>query len=259
MNIGSKVYHYEEIDSTNLEAKRLSEQGAENGSVIVADRQTEGRGRRGRIWESSNDGNLYFSLLLKPDFEVQKSSMLTLVMALAALKACEKVSDTKLQIKWPNDIVAGGKKLVGILTELNLLPEGGYQVIVGVGINVVKQDFPEAIAEIAVSLEEASGKVIAKEDLLKEILAGFEELYLQFCKDGNLGAMVEEYNGKLVNNNQEVKVLEPTGEYTGHALGINEEGELLVAPIKENGEADMENVRKIYAGEVSVRGIYGYV
>ncbi len=259
MNIGNKVYHYEEIDSTNLEAKRLSEQGAPNGSVIVADRQTDGRGRRGRNWESATVGNLYFSILLKPDIEVQKTSMLTLVAALAVLKACEDAAGIRAQIKWPNDIVVDGKKLVGILTELNLLPEGGYQVIVGVGINVVKQVFSEEIAATAISLEEASGKEVAKEDLLKAVLAGFEELYLQFCEDGNMSRLLEAYNGKLVNKDQEVRVLEPTGEYIGRALGINEEGELLVAPIMENGEVDMENIRNIYAGEVSVRGVYGYV
>lgn len=259
MNIGKKVYHYEVIDSTNLEAKRLCEQDAPHGSVIVARKQTAGKGRRGRTWESSKEGNLYFSLLLKPDFEVEKASMLTLVMALAVLRACEKMSGAELQIKWPNDIVAGGKKLVGILTELNLLPEGGYRVVVGVGVNVVKQDFLEELAATAVSLEEISCNVIAKEDLLQEILAGFEELYLQFCKDGNLCALVDAYNNKLANKDKEVKVLEPAGEYMGHALGINEEGELLVAPVLENGQADMENVRNIYAGEVSVRGIYGYV
>lgn len=259
MLFGKKVFRYEVIDSTNLEAARLGKEGAPHGSLIVAERQTAGRGRRGRIWESDEEGNLYFSILLKPDFPVQKASMLTLVMAQAVLQVCEEVSGSRLGIKWPNDIVAAGRKVVGILTELHLMPEGGYQVVVGVGINVAKQEFALEIAEKAISLEAVAGKKIAKNDLLEKVLFRFEELYGQFCAQGNLSGMLAEYNDRLVNKNQMVKVLEPLGEYKGMALGINEEGELLVAPCKEDGEPDMEKVQNIYAGEVSVRGVYGYV
>lgn len=259
MWIGQKVYQYNSIDSTNLEAKRLGGEGAPHGSLIIANRQTKGRGRRGRIWESAKEGNLYFSLLLKPDFPVQKASMLTLVMAQAVLEAIEENCGIRLGIKWPNDIVADGKKVVGILTELNLIAEGGYQVIIGVGVNIVRQEFAEDIARKATSVEMITGKEISKGDLLDAILSRFEDLYERFCKAGDLRIISEKYNDRLVNRNQVVKVLEPTGEYKGLALGINEEGELLVAPCNEDGEPDLENVQSIYAGEVSVRGIYGYV
>lgn len=256
---GQKVYQYDEIGSTNTEAKRLGEAGAPHGTLVVANRQTAGRGRRGRTWESVKEGNLYFSLLLKPKFSIEKASMLTLVMALATLEAGEEICGIRLGIKWPNDIVVQGKKAVGILTELNLLSGGGYQVIIGVGINVARQKFSEDIAAKAISLEEAKGKEISKEDLLENVLKHFEDLYEQFCRDGNLSGLKAAYNSRLVNKNQVVKVLEPTGQYRGMALGINEEGELLVAPCGENDLPDMENVQRVYAGEVSVRGIYGYV
>lgn len=259
MCIGQKVYQYNLIDSTNLQAKRLGAEGAPHGSLVVADRQTSGRGRRGRMWESDKEGNLYFSLLLKPDFPVQKASMLTLVMAMAVLEAGEAVCGVRLGIKWPNDIVADGKKAAGILTELSLIPEGGYQVIIGVGINVASQEFSEEISHKATSLEEITGKNITKGDLLEAICSRFEFWYKEFCLVGDLSVILEKYNDRLVNKNQMVKVLEPVGTYKGLALGINEEGELLVAPCGQDGEPDMQNIQSIYAGEVSVRGIYGYV
>ena len=313
----SKIYRYEEIDSTNLEAKRLGEACAPHGSLVVAKRQSAGRGRRGRSWESSKKGNLYFSLLLRPDFEKEKASMLTLVMALAVAKAVEEVwqghcgvnpdsadpdsgtggietaLDGRPGIKWPNDIVADGKKLAGILTEMNLtqggsdgagsVAENGYQVIIGVGINVVKQDFADAeIADKAISLEEMLWKNLGQttvadeaaghgacsfgvqDKLLADIAKHFEIYYEQFCREGSLAGLKDEYEAFLVNKGNMVRVLDPQGEYEGKALGINEVGELLVETRKEStpgetvtGEEPL--VRTVYAGEVSVRGIYGYV
>lgn len=259
MRIGQKVYRYDRIDSTNAEAMRLGRLGAEEGTLVVAGQQTKGKGRRGRIWESAEEGNLYFSLLLKPQLPADKASMLTLVMALAVLEGAEDLCDILLGIKWPNDIVADGRKAVGILTELDFLEKGDYQVIVGVGMNLVRQNFPENIREKAVSLEEMAGKKVSKEDLLTAVLRRFESYYEQFCRDGSLKNLKEVYDSKLVNKNRMVRVLEPGGEYEGVALGINEEGKLLVAPCDGNGTADRENIRQVYAGEVSVRGIYGYV
>lgn len=259
MGIGQKIYQYDSIDSTNAEAMRLGRLGAEDGTLVVAERQTKGKGRRGRTWESKEQGNLYFSLLLRPKLPADKVSMLTLVMALAVLEGAEELCGISLGIKWPNDIVAGGKKAVGILTELDFPEKDSYQVIVGVGINVIKQNFPEDIAGKATSLEEAAGKKISKEDLLTAVLIRFENHYEHFCREGSLENLREVYDSRLVNKNRMVRVLEPGGEYEGMALGITKEGRLLVAPCDSDGMADKENLKEVYAGEVSVRGIYGYV
>ncbi len=272
MSIGQKIYQYAVIDSTNTQAKRLGAEGAPHGSVVVAKRQTAGRGRRGRAWESEKEGNLYFSLVLKPNLPVEKASMLTLVMAQAVAEAIREVCGVTAGIKWPNDIVLEGKKAVGILTELDLDQGGEYRVIVGVGVNVVKQDFDAELAQKAISLEEIVGKNPEKklckpahrtdtlgQKLLSAILRHFETLYELFLQEGNLKSLQENYNSRLVNKDRVVRVLEPGDEYLGLALGINEEGELLVAPCDADGKPDEMHIKKVYAGEVSVRGIYGYV
>lgn len=254
------IIHYENTGSTNEDAKRLALQGASEGMVIVADSQSAGKGRRGRTWNSPAGSNLYFSLLLKPDFAPNKASMLTLVMALSVVQALEKELGTELcfQIKWPNDIVVNGQKLCGILTEMTMEEEAIEAIVIGVGINVSQKEFLEELADTATSLFIAREnikpglKVPDKSELLNAILDSFEENYELFLQSLSLDFLKECYEAHLVNKNKEVRVLEPAGEYEGMALGINEQGELLVQT------AD-GSIKAIYAGEVSVRGIYGYV
>ena len=246
---------YEVLESTNITAKEEALKGAENGTVIVADRQTAGRGRRGREWNSPAGGNLYFSLLLRPHFEPDRASMLTLVMALAVAKALEGILDRdfpKPEIKWPNDIVMNGKKVCGILTEMGLRQSFIDYVIIGVGINVCRQQFSPELVDRATDLETACGQKISREELLKRILEFFEIYYKAFTKQGNLQTMCQEYNSRLVNLGREVCVLDPKGEFTGIATGITDTGELCV-------ELPNGTVTEVYAGEVSVRGIYGYI
>lgn len=246
----TNVVFYESTDSTNVQAKRLAEEGAENKLVVVAETQTAGRGRKGRDWSSPPGKNLYFSLMLRPDFAPDKASMLTIVMAVAVKRAINDVAC--VQIKWPNDIVADGKKLAGILTEMHMDAGAIKDVVIGVGINVKNQDFPEDISRTATSLEAVFGKQIARADLLEKILYHFDEAYKCFLLTYDLSGLLAEYNACLANKNREVRVLDPAGEFGGVAKGINEKGELLVQT-KEG------NMVAVYAGEVSVRGIYGYV
>ena len=139
MNI--KRIDYKEIDSTNLEAARLATGGAAEGTLVVADAQTAGRGRRGRQWESPQGAAIYMSLILRPEAEPERVSGLTLVMALAVVQALEKLGLSGCQIKWPNDIVMNRKKLCGILTELHMENGKVSDVIIGVGINVNQECF----------------------------------------------------------------------------------------------------------------------
>lgn len=263
------VVFYESIDSTNEAAKRLA-QGATDGLVVVADHQTAGKGRKGREWISPAGKNLYFSLLLKPAFSPDKASMLTLVMAVAVKRAIDELcagadavpcsnstvgaqdeNAEILQIKWPNDIVTGGKKLAGILTEMQLSGTTIDCVIIGVGVNVKKQDFPQESCAHATDLETAFGKEISRKDLLAKIRQRFADAYACFLETLDLSGLLSEYNRALVNTGRPVKVLDPVGEFMGEAKGINEKGELMVQT-----DAGVVNV---YAGEVSVRGVYGYV
>lgn len=252
--LGKSVYYFQCTDSTNVQAKQLAEQGAEHGSIVVADEQTAGRGRRGRSWDSPAGKNLYFTLLLKPDFAPDMAPMLTLVMAMAVAKGLERCIGYKsgIGIKWPNDLVINGRKICGILTEMTLEQSYIKNVIIGVGINADKQTFAPELVDKATSLEDECGKKLCKAKLLAEIMAAFEEDYEIFVQTCDLTGLQEEYNACLINCGREVTVLDPKGEFRGIALGINSSGELLV-------EREDQTVTTVYAGEVSVRGIYGYV
>ncbi len=249
---GRPVFYYDELASTNLQAKLDAENGAGEGTLIVADMQTAGRGRKGKGWSSPAGTNVYFTLILKPDYDVEQASMVTLVMGMAVAEGIRATCGVDARIKWPNDIVAGGRKLCGMLAEMSVEREFIHYVVVGVGINVKEQVFPEEIADTATSLWQECGRKVSRGQLIVNVMKAFEARYKVFCGSRSLSGLVEEYNGMLVNKNREVRVLDPKGEFRGVSRGINEKGELLVE--QEDG-----SVTAVYAGEVSVRGVYGYV
>lgn len=225
---------------------------APHGTLVVADAQDAGRGRLGRSWQSPAGSNIYMSILLRPDIEPDKAPMLTLVMALSVAEAVKSISGLDGKIKWPNDIVLNKKKICGILTEMDLECEKIRQVVIGVGMNVNMQEIPEDIKETATSLWLETGCIFDKEALIARVVERFEENYETFVQMGDLSGLMEKYNALLINKGNEVRVLEPEREYNGYALGIDHKGELLVE--KEDGR-----IEHIFAGEVSVRGLYGYV
>ena len=215
------------IDSTNEEIKRKAAEGAAEGLVIAADMQTAGKGRRGRAWQSPAGKNLYFSILLRPEVKPDKASMVTLLMAVAVQKAAAAVSSTETQIKWPNDVIMHGKKITGILTEMYLKGEEIDFVVIGTGVNVKAQTFPEELVN-ASDIETESGRVISRKELLEVIVDEFFVLYEEYIKTGNLRFVKETYEKALVNKDREVLILDPAGEYRAVAEGIDEKGELLV-------------------------------
>ena len=249
---GHPVKFYDTLGSTNLQAKMEAENGAAEGTLIVADMQTAGRGRRGRTWSSPAGTNAYFTLVLKPGFAVEMSSMVTLVMGLAVAEGIRKACGAKAEIKWPIDIVISGKKVCGMLAEMSVERAYIHYIVMGAGINVGKQDFPPEIAETATSLWEECGRKVSRAELIVNVMEVFEECYAVFLREGNLSGLADRYSALLVNKDREVRVLDPKGEYRGIARGINDTGELLVE-LADGTEA------AVYAGEVSVRGIYGYV
>lgn len=248
---GRKVIYYEETDSTNIRAKDAGERGGKHGTLFVAERQSAGKGRRGRGWESPAGTSIYMTILLHPDFLPGKAPRLTLLMALAVAEAVKSVTGLTGGIKWPNDVVSNGKKLCGILTEMSTEIGCINYVVIGVGINVNQETFPEEIKDKATSLRLETGRSFRRAELIAAVMERFEACYETFLKTEDLSGVRKEYNRLLVNRNQEVKVLEPGNEYEAHAIGINDTGELIVKT--SDGE------KAIYAGEVSVRGVYGYV
>ena len=248
---GKNLIFRQTTGSTNADAKAEAEKGAPEGTLVVAERQEAGRGRRGRQWYSPEGSNLYFTLLMRPSCEPDQACMLTLVMALAVAEAV-KEQGLEAGIKWPNDIVVSGKKVCGILTEMSAEPDFIHYVVIGTGINVNQEAFPEEIAATATSLCREKGSRVSRAGLLAAVMGRFESAYARFLENRDLSGIRKDYEGLLLNKDKPVRVLDPKGEYEGIAEGINERGELLVR--RRDGRTEC-----VYAGEVSIRGIYGYV
>ena len=269
------------VDSTNLWAKEAAMQGAPEGTLLVADQQSAGRGRRGRSWSSPPGESIYMSLILRPVIRPEQASMLTLVMGLSVVQAVRELFGLDAWIKWPNDMVINGKKVCGILIEMSVSAEGIQHVIIGTGINVNGTVFENEIAKTATSLllenavfnrcnsldenTDSVGKVktqgsdsvnqtekLDRKQIIDAVMDAFSRNYAKFLETGDLQKLVQEYNDILINRGKEIRVLDPAGEYNGISGGINAQGELLVT--KEDGTCV-----SVYAGEVSVRGVYGYV
>lgn len=249
--IGKKIYYYDETDSTNVRASRLAEEGAEHGTLVVADQQDAGKGRRGRGWSSLPGTGIFMTLILKPELNPSNASMLTLVAAMAVAKGITRCTGMEAKIKWPNDIVINGKKVVGILTEMSAQMDYVNHIVVGVGINVNNESFPEEIAQNATSLLLQSGKRVNRAALIEAVWEEFEHYYDRFMAYQDLRDLRKEYDASLANKGQKVRVLDPKEPFEGVAQGITDRGELIV---------DTWEARKLVSsGEVSVRGIYGYV
>lgn len=250
--VAKEVLYFDTIDSTNTKAQELAEKGYPSGTLVVADKQESGKGRRGRSWVSPSGTGIFMTLMIKPDINPNNASMLTLVAALAVAKAITSVTGEEALIKWPNDIVVNGKKVCGILTEMNAQFDYINHIVVGIGINVHNESFPEEISQMASSLMiEAGGKRFHRAQIIAETMAYFEQYYDTFLKTQDLSALVREYDELLVNRNKSVRVLDPKEPFDGKAMGITPKGELIVDT--------WESRKLVSSGEVSVRGIYGYV
>lgn len=250
--VAKEVLYFDTIDSTNTKAQELAEKGYPSGTLVVADKQDSGKGRRGRSWVSPSGTGIFMTLMIKPDINPNNASMLTLVAALAVAKAITSVTGEEAMIKWPNDIVVNGKKVCGILTEMNAQFDYINNIVVGIGINVHNESFPEEISQMASSLMiEAGGKRFHRAQIIAETMSYFEQYYDTFLKTQDLSALVREYDELLVNRNKSVRVLDPKEPFDGKAMGITPKGELIVDT--------WESRKLVSSGEVSVRGIYGYV
>lgn len=247
-----KVHCFSSVDSTNEAAKRADAGEAADGALFVADRQTAGRGRRGRSWSSPEGKDIFCSILLRPELPAEDASMLTLVTALAAAAALEQRGGEPCQIKWPNDVILHGKKLCGILTEMGIEMEEISYVVIGVGFNLNREAFPEEIADMASSLYRETGRRVVRAEFLGDFIREFLDRYRIFLRERSLVPFVEEYESRLVNIGREVRLICRGQEVIRRAEGINARGELVVRDALGQKET-------VCGGEVSVRGLYGYV
>ncbi|MGN0393816.1 MAG: biotin--[acetyl-CoA-carboxylase] ligase [Coprococcus sp.] len=249
---GRNIYCYDETDSTNTRAKLAGEGDGIHGSIYIAEKQTAGKGRRGRSWEAKKGDIIAMTYLLRPDIDITCVSRITLVSAVALARALAKVDNIKPQIKWPNDVVINGKKVCGILTEMSSEGTDINYVVVGIGINVYNSYFPEELADKATSIKLENGTGCNRSSLIADVTNEFEKLYEQFIENRDLSFIIEEYNSLLAHKDKQVYIIENDNKTEYTALGLSPDGGLIVKDV--NGQKN-----EIISGEVSVRGIYGYV
>lgn len=235
------VIELDEIDSTNRVAKELAVKGAAEGTLIVAKRQSGGKGRLGRSFFSP-EGGIYMSMVLRPVLPAERALLITTCAAVAVARAIERVCDVTAGIKWVNDIFVNGKKVCGILAEAGLNPNSDIPdyVVLGIGINVKKQAVPEELKEIVGCLED-TGQTVLKEDLIAAVWEEFGELY----RNLSTAVFMKEYKERSVLMGREVTVLTTGGEFRAVVTDIDEEGHLV---IRRDGREEI-----LSSGEVSVR------
>lgn len=244
----NRIYWYDTIDSTNSKAKSLAAQGAPHGTVVIADRQTGGRGRLGRSFHSPGGMGIYMSVLLRFPGGPEQLMHLTCAAAVAACDAVEAAAGFRPGIKWTNDLVCQGRKLAGILTELTGNAEETV-AIVGIGVNCCQSlsDFPEEIQGFAGSLAMVTGQEISRPKVAAALIEALSRMELSE-KD----TMMETYRRSCVTVGKDISLLRPRQVLYGHAIGIDDHGALLVRFSDGHTEA-------VNSGEVSIRGMYGYI
>ena len=243
----------DQVDSTNSFCKRLAMEGAPDGTAVIADSQSAGRGRLGRDFQSPAGRGVYFSILWRPDIPPQELTSLPALGAVAACRAIESVCGTRPQIKWPNDLVLHGKKLGGILTEMAMESESGTveYVVLGIGINVHQKrgDFAGEVAGIASSLDAELGQKVSRPQLAAALLTEMDRLRREaLCTPEK---WLEEYRGSCLNIGREVQVIRGGQPLRATALAVEDDYALTVR--YSDG-----TVETVHSGEVSVRGLYGY-
>ncbi len=246
--IGRRILYREEVASTQDEAGEAARTGIEEGAVVISERQTRGRGRKGRLWASPPREGVYFSAILRPNLRPSQIIQVPLIAGVAVCKGIRKVTPLEPRIKWPNDITIGGKKVAGILAEMSCDIDTVDHIIVGIGVNVNTQcsELPEPAREIATSLAERCGEYVSRVRLVQSILTEFDALYTTFVASG-FNALREEWKALDNTIGFWVKVSDVNEEMKGRALDIDGEGFLLVR--KENGD-----VKRIISGDVSLIG-----
>jgi BirA family biotin operon repressor/biotin-[acetyl-CoA-carboxylase] ligase len=242
--IGRKIFLFKSLDSTNDCARALAEAGSEEGGIVIAEEQTHGKGRLGRRWEAEPGSNLLFSILLRPDLPGDQAGMLTLAAAVAAARAVESFGPFRVETKWPNDLLIGGKKFTGILIETSLSQDRLAYAVVGIGINVNQRRFPENLSGQAISLALAAGKDLERAPLLAAVLTEFEAIYTD-VRAGRREEMLSDWKRRCVMLGEEVELTTATGVHRGTAVDLAADGALLV---------DINGHRSVfYAGDVTLR------
>lgn len=244
------VAYFESIDSTNRMAKQLARQGAGHMTLVLADEQTMGRGRSGRDWLSRSGRGAWMSLIVRPELPAERAPELVMVAAVAMAEAIESLGAIRVGVKWPNDLVSGGKKLCGTLLEMSASEGRLDWAVIGIGVNILGADFPEDLPDAA-SIQSVSGKVLRRCAVVEAFLDQFERVYALWLK-GGMKKLLPIYKAHSTTLGARVKAVCLDKTYEGIAEDIAPDGALLLR--LPGGE-----LRALYAGDVSVRGVQGYV
>ncbi|WP_338749634.1 biotin--[acetyl-CoA-carboxylase] ligase [Bacillus sp. FJAT-52991] len=242
--LGKEIVFKETTDSTQKEAHRLAQEPFKEGTVVIAEEQTAGRGRMAREWHSPKYTGIWMSVMLKPALPPYKAPQFTLITAVAVVEAIREVTGLEPEIKWPNDILLNGKKITGILTELQADADQIHSIIIGIGLNVNQKEFPEELAEIATSLAIEKGEPVSRSQLVQEILKNIETYYHVYMKDGftDIKKRWEKY---AVSIGKQIIARTVTATIKGKALGITEEGVLKLLD-------DEGTIHDIYSADIEI-------
>lgn len=243
-DLGQNIFLYDSLPSTQVIAKELAVDFAKEGTMVISEEQTSGKGRMSRSWHSPKGAGLWFSFLLRPDVSLNQAPQLTLLCAVACAQAIEEVSKVVVHIKWPNDIYVNGKKVCGILTELVTDRNQIQSVIIGVGINVNQTAFPEELAEKATSLRLEAGRKVDRTKLLQTFCRQFEKLYETYLSAGFTPIKLL-WEGYAISIGKEITARTPQGTFYGTALGIDEDG-ILQLQLQDG------SIKQIYSADIEV-------
>ncbi len=242
---GAKIYTFDTIDSTNNCARALAACWAEEGTVIIAERQTAGRGRMGRTWTANPLENLTFSVILRPTVPAEDLNLLPLYVGVAVVDAVRRVTGLDVQCKWPNDLLLNGRKVAGILLEGSLKESSVDFVVIGIGLNVNQREFPPELAGKATSLARETGTEFDREELFREIMRSLETHYRSLARRGFSG-VIPLWNERSNFVGQHVSLSQNGSVLTGVVAGLNDHGALL---LEQNGTQ-----QAFLAGDVSILG-----
>lgn len=247
-NFGKNLIFYDEVDSTNDAAKRIADI-SKHGTAVIAEIQTNGKGRRGKTWTSQKNSGVWLSIILKPEIEPLYASRITLIAGLSVCDALNSFGNFNAVIKWPNDVLISGKKVCGILTEMSAEMDKINYIVTGMGINVNTEEFSTELKDVATSLKIEGGKDFLRAEVAARILFELEKNYNTFIKNNNLSLLIEKYKKRCVTLGKNVLVLakEP---FDGKAIEINNTGELIVE------KADGTKCT-VFSGEVSIKQVSG--
>lgn len=245
--LGKKIYYFDEIDSTNEYAKKLIENNVDEGTLIISNYQTNGKGRFNKSWVGNKGDSIFLSLILKPNIELFSIMRVTLLAGISVCNTIKNFTGLDVKIKWPNDIIIDNKKVCGILTEVNAQIENISYVILGIGINVNNNEFSTNLKDKATSIFLQTNKKFERQKIIASFLENFESTYFNYIKQKDFSIYLNEYKNLCLNLGRECKIIYNKKIIVGKVIDISDLGEIIFET--------KEGILNIHSGEVSIRNI----